>query len=70
MLYVLTVYTDTTKDGIAPFKFKGMLPNDLTKFFRYPGSLTTPLCQESVTWTVFKDPVMISQYQVLYRVLD
>jgi len=41
-----------------------LLPTDLTKFFRYPGSLTTPGCFESVTWTVFKDVVNISQYQV------
>ena len=45
-----------------------MLPTDLTKFFRYPGSLTTPGCYESVNWTVFKDPVKISQHQVRYLV--
>ena len=52
---------------------KGLLPTDLTKFFRYSGSLTTPGCFESVTWTVFKDVVKISQYQVPYcvpRTLD
>ena len=41
-----------------------MLPNSLEKFYRYSGSLTTPGCFESVTWTVFKDPVTISQDQV------
>ena len=64
----LTVNTDTTKEDIAPFKFKPILPANITKFFRYPGSLTTPGCFESVTWTVFKDPVKISQYQVCYPV--
>lgn len=34
---------------------------DTTKYYRYLGSLTTPLCQEAVVWTVFQDPVMVSQ---------
>lgn len=62
---------DTDKKGIDAFKLKGMLPTDLGKFFRYSGSLTTPGCFESVTWTVFKDSVNISEYQMgLLRNLD
>lgn len=61
---------NTTKEDVAPFMLKGLLPTDLTKFFRYSGSLTTPGCFESVTWTVFKDVVNISQYQMdLLRML-
>ena len=51
--------------SISPFKLKPMLPA-IVKFFRYSGSLTTPGCSESVTWTVFKESVKISQTQVYY----
>ena len=50
--------------GIQAFEFDSLLPIDKTKFYRYNGSLTTPGCFEVVTWTVFKDPVAISQAQV------
>jgi carbonic anhydrase len=43
-----------------------MLPNDLGKFFKYSGSLTTPPCSESVTWFVFKEITGISLKQIQY----
>lgn len=34
---------------------------DRTKYYRYLGSLTTPSCKEGVVWTIFKDPIKVSQ---------
>lgn len=51
-------------NDVPAFTFEHLLPDDKTKFFRYNGSLTTPTCLESVTWTVFNDHVFISQYQM------
>ena len=62
----LSVSVDSSMGGIPAFRFDGLLPANKTKYFRYSGSLTTPSCKESVTWTVFRDAVNISQYQVQY----
>ncbi|KAM6897005.1 uncharacterized protein FYW49_018402 [Xenentodon cancila] len=38
---------------------------DLTKFYRYMGSLTTPNCTESVVWTVFHEPIQVKKDLIL-----
>ena len=37
---------------------------DLDSFYRYRGSLTTPTCDEVVTWTVFSKPNTMSSAQL------
>ena len=40
-----------------------LLPEDRS-FFRYPGSLTTPICTEVATWIVMKNPIELSEAQI------
>uniref|UniRef100_A0A8C0HN06 Carbonic anhydrase 4 n=1 Tax=Buteo japonicus TaxID=224669 RepID=A0A8C0HN06_9AVES len=40
---------------------------DLGRYYRYKGSLTTPDCHEGVIWTVFEKPIELSISQVSRR---
>jgi len=40
-----------------------LLPSDRS-FYRFPGSLTTPDCNEVVNWYVMKNPVELSESQI------
>lgn len=40
-----------------------LLPTDRS-YYRFPGSLTTPLCNEGVTWYVMKNPIEMSEDQI------
>ncbi|XP_061677521.1 carbonic anhydrase 12 isoform X2 [Syngnathoides biaculeatus] len=57
------IKTKSNTKTIPAFDISSLMPKRLDEYFRYDGSLTTPPCYQSVMWTVFKNPVTISQAQ-------
>ncbi|CAG0905878.1 unnamed protein product [Darwinula stevensoni] len=47
-----------------PAPLSRWMPDDLSGFYRYNGSLTTPACDEVVVWTVFETPISIGRRQL------
>ena len=41
-----------------------LILENISDYWTYLGSLTTPPCSESVVWILFKDPIEISEDQV------
>ncbi|XP_038023804.2 carbonic anhydrase 14 [Anas platyrhynchos] len=50
--------------SIPSFSLRGLLPQRLDRYYRYNGSLTTPPCFQSVLWSVFQQPVLLSRAQL------
>ncbi|KAM7088360.1 carbonic anhydrase 4 [Ciconia maguari] len=51
---------------MEPLPLSSLLPpeEDLERYYRYEGSLTTPDCHEGVIWTVFEKPIELSISQI------
>ncbi|XP_047482802.1 carbonic anhydrase 1-like [Penaeus chinensis] len=58
------VNADSQETLATPFRLSDLLPADTSSFYRYSGSLTTPTCNEVVTWTVFENSIPISEAQI------
>ncbi|CAL4131801.1 unnamed protein product, partial [Meganyctiphanes norvegica] len=62
----LSSVTDTDEETTVSFSksLSSLLPYEKSYFARYSGSLTTPTCNEVVTWTVFTTTVGIGYEQL------
>ncbi|CAF3670517.1 unnamed protein product [Adineta steineri] len=40
-----------------------LMGNNRNEYWRYAGSLTTPPCTENVIWTIFKEPIVLLDYE-------
>ncbi|XP_046876538.1 carbonic anhydrase 4a [Hypomesus transpacificus] len=51
---------------LGPISLDQLIPprQNLTSYYRYMGSLTTPGCSQAVVWTVFEKPIPISKSQL------
>ncbi|XP_061071575.1 carbonic anhydrase 15 [Conger conger] len=50
---------------VKPFPLSSLLPmNNMSQYYRYHGSLTTPPCSKAVVWTVYEVPIYISYKQL------
>ncbi|KAK2525368.1 carbonic anhydrase 4 [Columba livia] len=51
---------------MEPLPLSSLIPpkEDLGRYYRYEGSLTTPDCYEGVIWTIFEKPIELSLSQI------
>ncbi|CAF1273650.1 unnamed protein product [Adineta steineri] len=43
---------------------RNLMPENIQDYYTYDGSLTTPMCNESVRWIVFRDKIGLSKQQI------
>ncbi|XP_006138697.2 carbonic anhydrase 4 [Pelodiscus sinensis] len=60
------VPTKGNEKTMAALPLESLIPpeKNLTGYYRYSGSLTTPGCNETVIWTIFKEPIALSENQM------
>nr|QPA18410.1 carbonic anhydrase IV [Sciaenops ocellatus] len=52
--------------SLVPISLAQLIPSEqnMTSYYRYKGSLTTPSCTESVIWTLFEKPIPLNMDQL------
>lgn len=60
---MLLLYIET-QVAIQSIPLIELIPARLSSYYRYEGSLTTPPCYESVSWTLFNETIEIAEEQV------
>ncbi|XP_054583016.1 carbonic anhydrase 9 [Eptesicus fuscus] len=58
------VAEEDSETRVPGLDVSALLPSDLSRYFRYEGSLTTPPCAQGVIWTVFNQTVRLSAKQL------
>ncbi|CAC5395514.1 CA [Mytilus coruscus] len=53
-----------SKIVLNKFPVLDLFPETTTCWYRYCGSFTTPPCTEDIIWTVFKQSISMSEYQI------
>lgn len=56
--------SEPSNSNVIPFDPTILLPTDLSHYYEYTGSLTTPPCSENVHWFVLGTPVKLSKRQI------
>ncbi|XP_023125115.1 carbonic anhydrase 4a [Amphiprion ocellaris] len=63
---VRNVKATNSNTSLPAISLAQLIPSEqnLTSYYRYKGSLTTPGCAEAVVWTVFEKPIPLSMDQL------
>lgn len=60
-------WVNSTVKMNGSFTLASIMPTNTETYYTYKGSLTTPPCNEAVTWIIFSTPVQISFKQVFKK---